>query len=204
MPAVAEARKESRSMNRRASAMVGALAVAALVLVPTALATHTPPVSRAYFAEAKGSQLDYSGSATSGIRIFTSGRITAYTRIIDMSPGQVWSVRLYDLGTCGTPRHLVATLDDIRIGGSGVGSRTSAFDATERRLLLDALARGRSVYLRIAHGSRVACAKFARVSPDTFEPRRPYPVEPSFEPTAPIVTPNPFPTFSPPAPSGGS
>lgn len=191
-------------MTRRFWAVVGVAAAAALVLVPTALATHTPPVSRAYFADVERAQLDYQGSATSEIRIFVSGRVTAYTRIIDVSPGQVWSVRLYDLGTCGTPRHVVATLDDIRIDASGVGSRTSALDATERRLLLDALARGRSVYLRIAHGSQIACERFERVSPDTFEPRRPYPVEPSFEPPLVLPTPNIFPTFSPPAqPSGG-
>lgn len=191
-------------MNRRFWAVLSTLAVALLIIVPTALATHTPVVSRAYFADVPRSQLDASGSATSGIRIFKSGRITAYTRIIDVRPGQVWSVRLYDLGPCGAPRHLVATLDNIRIDGSGVGSRTSAFDPTERRLLLEALARGRSVHVQVGHGSQVGCGKFARVSPDTFEPRRPYPVEPSFEPTAPIVAANDVRTLRPLAQPSGS
>lgn len=186
-------------MKRRRWAVLGSAAAAALLLVPTVLATHTPPVARAYFADVETAQLDYRGSATSGLRIFVDGRVTVYTRIIDVAPGEIWSVRLYDLGSCSAPRRVVATLDQVKIGTSGVGSRTSGLDATERRLLLDALARGRHVYLRIAHGRQLACERFDRVSPDTFEPRRPYPIEPSFEPTAPVPTPNIFPTFSPPA-----
>ena len=187
-------------MKRMHWTVPGAAAIAVLLLVPTALATHTSPVSRAFFAETEPVQLQFQGTASSGIRIFESGRITVFTRFQDVSPGGLGNVQIYDRGTCSNPRSFIATLGGVTIGGGGEGSRTTALTAGQRTLLRNALAAGRNLVLRVSLGSRVACERFDAVHPDFFEPDPPRVRVPSFEPTLPAVTPDPFPTHPVSAP----
>lgn len=181
-------------MKRIQWPVLGTAAIAVLLIVPTAFAAQTPPVSRAFFADTEPVQLQFQGTASSWIRIFGSGRITVLTRFKDVSPNVVWNVQIYDRGTCSRPRSFVATLGGVTIGGGGEGARTSVLTAGQRTLLRNALAARRSLVLRVSHGSRVACERFDAVHPDDFDPDPPQNRPPSFEPTAPLVTQNPFPT----------
>jgi hypothetical protein len=176
-------------MKRTQWSAIAVVATMAFLLVPTALGSHTPPISRGFFADTEASQLRRGGSASSSIMVFGNGAITVQVNFLDQVPRERWTAQIYDRGTCAAPRTVVANLGTLTMGGGGTATRTVSLNAAQRALLRNALAAGRHLVLRISHGSERACERFDEVDAEFFEPHVP---EPSFEPTAPIVTADPF------------
>jgi hypothetical protein len=175
-------------MKRTHWSTIAAVAVLALLIVPSAFA-RTPVLSRGFFADTEPVQLRRGGTASSSIQAFDTGAVSVTVSFLDQVPRERWTAAIYDRGTCAAPRTFVATFGTFTMGGGGTATRTVALTTAQRTLLRNALASGRNLALRITHGSERACERYDEVEPAFFDPRVP---EPSFEPTLPPVTPNPF------------
>lgn len=154
-----------------------AAAFALLALFPRPVAAdHTPPVDHAFtsfFGGYRFSSLD--GTVRSGLRIFASGRISIYTRFTNHQPSAIWTMQIYDRGTCGQPSHLIASLGSLTIGSTSGLADTSAgrtvfLSAAERGALNEALDRRRRIVLRLSSGAFVTCQEYREVPPSALEP----------------------------------
>ena len=134
-------------------------------------------------------QLRRGGSASSSIKVFSSGAVIVEVDFLDQVPRERWTARIYDRGTCATPRTIVVDLGTLTMGGGGTATRTITLNAAQRTLLRNALSAHRHLSLRVGRGSERTCERYDEVDAEFFEPRVP---EPSFEPTLPLVTPFPF------------
>jgi hypothetical protein len=176
-------------MQRTHWSAIVALAALALLLLPSAVGARTPTLTRAFFADTEEGQLPDSAFARSSIKSFSDGATQVQVELFNLIPRQRWTVQIYDRGTCAAPRTFIAQFGALPVNGGGTIVRTWTLTTAQRTVLRNALAAHRSLVIRVTHGSLRTCERYDEVEATFFEPRVP---EPSFEPTAPPVTPNPF------------
>jgi hypothetical protein len=148
----------------RSRSFIASLFLAALlgfVVVPGTSASSPVPPAIPYNAAAHflSNRFVGGGTATSVIRIFEkSGSIS--TQFVNRHPGETWALQLYDVGTCTTVRHIVATLPSIRIGADGRRTGGVTFSVTTRQATLTALTYRKVIVLRLSMAGYHTCQRY--------------------------------------------
>lgn len=100
------------------------------------------------------------GSVLSAIHFPVGPGGTLSTQFKGRPPGEVWTLELYDRGTCTAVKHVVMRLPSVRIGSTGARTSKVMLTGAMRSAIVTTLSAPRALVIRLSHGSYSTCHRY--------------------------------------------